>query len=77
MTTERTYRCNLCREQISEKTGVGIFFSVNHRIDVKQPLSSVEQHICRKCVAGVAAFPRAVYENIAAHTESTICTVDT
>ena len=62
MTTERIYRCNLCIGRIDEKTGVGIFFSVGDRIEIRQPMSSVEQHICRRCVAGIAAFPKAVYE---------------
>lgn len=49
MTTERTYRCNLCRDGIEVAQGVGVHFSdmTNFKFVA---LRDAENHLCNDCI---------------------------
>jgi hypothetical protein len=52
MTTMRTYRCDLCRDPISENEGVGVYWSGGTSIQFKL-LRDAERHLCNACIRGV------------------------
>lgn len=55
MTVERTYRCNLCRDEESGPDSmIGLWWSGNH-LHLKRYFKTVEHHICRKCYDAIRA----------------------
>jgi len=54
MTTERTHRCNLCRDTINDKSGVGIQFCNGHSIK-EIAVAMAENHVCLKCLVQLQA----------------------
>jgi hypothetical protein len=58
MTTDRTYRCNLCADSIApheaedfKVAGKGIHWD-NQRISFR-PVTDTEHHICCNCISGL------------------------
>lgn len=54
MTTERTHRCNVCRDTIDDKSGVGIQFCSGHSIK-QTSVATAENHVCLRCLVQLAA----------------------
>lgn len=57
MTTERTYKCNLCRDAIipspfASKSGFGVHFTAGGDAVLKTP-SECENHICQQCAKNI------------------------
>ena len=57
MTTERNYRCDLCRDfirptQIANKEGFGVHFSADGHSVFKR-VSDTEHHICCQCAQSI------------------------
>jgi hypothetical protein len=52
MTTARTYKCNLCRDEITDSNpGRGVHFLGKH-FEFRR-VSDCENHICEKCIVAV------------------------
>lgn len=53
MVTTRTYRCNLCRDEIDPATdnGQGVYW-VGKMLSFK-PVKTVEHHVCWNCISGI------------------------
>ena len=54
MTTERKHRCNLCRETIDDKSGLGVQFCSGHSIKVMS-VTQAENHMCLTCLVQLQA----------------------
>lgn len=54
MTTERTYKCNLCRERLADDdAGRGVVFKDGMHWLTLTHLHNGENHICYKCIDAV------------------------
>ena len=57
--TERTYRCNFCRDEIKNgEQGFGLYWSGNGTGDdviAVKMLTSCENHLCCKCCRAIRA----------------------
>ncbi len=49
MTTTKTYACNLCRDKITEETGVGVQFISSTALK-RTPVPMAENHLCKNCL---------------------------
>ena len=55
MTTTKTFNCNLCRDKITELSGVGVKFLGSSKVE-QVPVPLAENHLCKSCVEGVKKF---------------------
>ncbi|MNO23668.1 hypothetical protein D3C76_134730 [compost metagenome] len=54
---DRTYRCNLCREQHELRDMIGLHWSSWPKGWAEKPPRETENHLCMKCLSTLQALP--------------------
>lgn len=55
---ERTYRCDLCRDQHPLEKLIPIRWGSDNHCSVAEPVyGQSERHLCRRCIADIKAMP--------------------